>query len=39
MKQRIIAEGNINKATGLKKKKKPFILLGWETAWGDSLSN
>jgi len=26
MKQRIIAEGNINKATGLK--KKPFILLG-----------
>ena len=37
MKQRIIAEGNINKATGLK--KKPFILLGWETAWGDSLSS
>ena len=28
MKQRIIAEGNINKATGLKKKKKTIYFVG-----------
>ena len=37
MKQGIIAENNINKATGFK--KKPFILLGRETAQGGSLSS